>query len=98
MVLPTLRQLRTFVGATHAWDCCWADASSAAMVVGGFDRQKELTKMQLDNQKELSEMRKDTSKEICALQVGNSRQNSKDQLKAQNEIFTYQEKEISTRV
>src|SRR5581483_2538224 len=38
----------------NAWERAGADASSAGMVDDGFEKQKELTKMQLDNQKEIA--------------------------------------------
>src|SRR5262249_58725516 len=61
-----------------------ADASSAGMVDAGFENQKELTKMQLDNQKEIAEMQNETQKEIAGIQSATSRQNTKDQVYAQN--------------
>src|SRR5579883_595918 len=63
-----------------------ADASSAGMVDAGFEKQKELTKMQLDNQKEIAEMQNETQKEIAGIQSATSRQNTKDQVYAQNEM------------
>src|SRR6266403_120837 len=68
-----------------------ADASSAGMVDAGFENQKELTKMQLDNQKEIAEMQNETQKEIAGIQSATSRQNTKDQLYAQNEMLAYQQ-------
>src|SRR5262245_31542184 len=62
------------------------DASSAGMVDAGFENQKELTKMQLDNQKEIAEMQNETQKEIAGIQSATSRQNTKDQVYAQNEM------------
>src|SRR5437660_9242682 len=62
-----------------------SDASSAGMVDAGFENQKELTKMQLDNQKEIAEMQNETQKEIAGIQSATSRQNTKDQVYAQNE-------------
>src|SRR5690625_3180536 len=44
----------------NAWERAGADASSAGMVVAGFENQKELTKMQLDSQKEIAEMKNKT--------------------------------------
>src|SRR5262245_66287563 len=70
-----------------------ADASSAGMVDAGFENQKELTKMQLDNQKEIAEMQNETQKEIAGIQSATSRQNTKDQVYAQNEMLAYQQKE-----
>src|SRR5699024_7883490 len=59
------------------------------MVDAGFENQKELTKMQLDNQKEIAEMQNETQKEIAGIQSATSRQNTKDQVYAQNEILAY---------
>src|SRR5207245_5040245 len=59
----------------------------------GFENQKELTKMQLDNQKEIAEMQNETQKEIAGIQSATSRQNTKDQVYAQNEMLAYQQKE-----
>src|SRR5712692_1562128 len=75
-----------------------ADASSAGMVDAGFENQKELTKMQLDNQKEIAEMQNETQKEIAGIQSATSRQNTKDQVYAQNEILAYQQKESTARI
>src|SRR5690606_32674398 len=74
----------------NAWERAGADASSARMVDAGFENQKELTKMQLDNQKELAEMQNETQKEIAGIQSATSRQNTKDQVYAQNEMLAYQ--------
>src|SRR5205823_451601 len=72
--------------------------SSAGMVDAGFENQKELTKMQLDNQKEIAEMQNETQKEIAGIQSATSRQNTKDQVYAQNEMLAYQQKESTARV
>src|SRR5205807_4515396 len=77
----------------NAWERAGADASSAGMVDAGFENQKELTKMQLDNQKEIAEMQNETQKEIAGIQAATSRQNTKDQVYAQNEMLAYQQKE-----
>src|SRR5207344_255254 len=58
----------------------------------------ELTKMQLDNQKEIAEMQNDTQTEIAGIQSATSRQNTKDQVYAQNEMLAYQQKESTARV
>src|SRR5579885_1842947 len=81
-----------------AWERAGADASSAGMVDAGFENQKELTKMQLDNQKEIAEMQNETQKEIAGIQSATSRQNTKDQVYAQNEMLAYQQKESTARV
>src|SRR6516225_5411914 len=82
----------------NAWERAVADASSAGMVVAGFENQKELTKMQLDNQKEIAEMQNETQKEIAGIQSATSRQNTKDKVYAQNEMLAYQQKESTARV
>src|SRR5215208_5754716 len=82
----------------NAWERSSADASSAGMVDAGFENQKELTKMQLDNQKEIDEMQNETQKEIAGIQSATSRQNTKDQVYAQNEMLAYQQKESTARV
>src|SRR3546814_3293451 len=68
------------------------------MVDAGIENQKELTKMQLDNQKEIAEMQNETQKEIAGIQSATSRQDTKDQVYAQNEILAYQQKESPARV
>src|SRR5580692_6839182 len=72
----------------NAWERAGADASSAGMVDAGFENQKELTKMQLDNQQEIAEMQNETQKEVAGIQSATSRQNTKDQVYAQNEMLT----------
>src|SRR2546430_6918 len=82
----------------NAGERAGADASSAGMVDAGFENQKELNKMQLDNQKEIAEMQNETQKEIAGIQSATSRQNTKDQVYAQNEMLAYQQKESTARV
>src|SRR2546430_14026407 len=80
------------------WERAGADASPAGMGAAGFENQKELTKMQLDNQKEIAEMQNETQKEIAGIQSATSRQNTKDQVYAQNEMFFFFQKESTPRV
>src|SRR2546425_10056196 len=54
--------------------------------------------MQLDNQKEIAEMQNETQKEFAGIQSATSRQNTKDQVYAQNEMLAYQQKESTARV
>src|SRR5260370_16603989 len=54
--------------------------------------------MQLDNQKEIAEMQNETQKEMAGIQSATSRQNTKDQVYAQNEMLAYQQKESTARV
>src|SRR5256886_6951737 len=81
-----------------AWERAGPVASSARMVHAGFENQNELTKMQLDNQKEIAEMQNKTQKEIAGIQSATSRQNTNDQVYAQNEMLAYQPKESTARV
>src|SRR5439155_21869312 len=83
------RSLAAAFPELNAWERAGADASSAGMVDAGFENQKELTKMQLDNQKEIAEMQNETQKEIAGIQSATSRQNTKDQVYAQNEMLAY---------
>src|SRR5437588_12682343 len=83
----TLFPYTTLFRSLNAWERAGADASSAGMVDAGFENQKELTKMQLDNQKEIAEMQNETQKEIAGIQSATSRQNTKDQVYAQNEML-----------
>src|SRR5438046_6187568 len=64
----------------------------------GFENQKENTKIEQDNQKEIAEMQNETQKEIAGSQSATSRQNTKDQVYAQNEMLAYQQKESTARV
>src|SRR5438132_5366169 len=57
-----------------------------------------LFRSQLDNQKEIAEMQNETQKEIAGIQSATSRQNTKDQVYAQNEMLAYQQKESTARV
>src|SRR5256885_578676 len=68
------------------------------MVDAGFENQIDLTQMQLDNEKEIAEMQNETQKEIAGIQSATSRQNTKDQVYAQNEMLAYQQKESTARV
>src|SRR5471032_3525388 len=82
----------------NAWERAGADAYSAGIVEAGFENQKELTKMQLHNQKEIAELQNETQKEIARIQSTTSRQNTKDQVYAQDEMLAYQQKESTARV
>src|SRR5207249_5597098 len=48
--------------------------------------------------KEIAEMQNETQKEIAGIQSATSRQNTKDQVYAQNEMLAYQQKESTARV
>src|SRR5437762_14246719 len=82
----------------RSWERAGADPSSASMDDAGFENQKELTKTQLDNQKEIAEMQNETQKEIAGIHSSTSRQNTKEQVYAQNEMLAYQQKESTDLV
>src|SRR2546430_723121 len=54
--------------------------------------------MQMNNKKEFAEMQNETQKEIAGIQSANSRQNTKDQVYAKNEMLDYQQKESTAHV
>src|SRR2546430_17625492 len=54
--------------------------------------------MHVDNQKEIAELQNETQKEIAGMQSATSRQHTKDQVYAQNEMLAYQQKESTARV
>src|SRR3546814_2812298 len=68
------------------------------MVDDGMEQQKVCTKMELDNQKESAETQNETQNEIAGIQSATSRQNTKDQVLAQNEMLAYQQKAYTARV
>src|SRR5260221_14021054 len=82
----------------NAWERACADASPAGMVDAGFENQKELTKMQLANQKEIAEMQHENQKEIAGIQSADSRQNTQNQVYAQNQMLANQQKESAAHV
>src|SRR2546426_854202 len=53
--------------------------------------KKSLLKCNWTNQKEIAEMQNETQKEIAGIQSATSRQNTKDQVYAQNEMLAYQQ-------
>src|SRR5258708_6738678 len=68
----------------NAWERVGAVASSAGMVAAGFQNQKDLTKLHLANQKEIAWMQIEAQKRLAGIQSATSRQNTKDQVYAQN--------------
>src|SRR2546423_12725274 len=68
------------------------------MVCPRIEKQKRLSKKQIDKQKKNAEMQNEAQKEIACIQSATSRQNTKDQGYAQNEMLAYQQKETTARV
>src|SRR2546428_13454104 len=54
--------------------------------------------MHQDNQKAIASIEHETPKEITSIQSATSRQNTKDQVYAPNEMLAYQQKESTARV
>src|SRR5204863_7467756 len=75
-----------------------AHAPSVDMLHAGLEKEKAVTKMQLDNQKEIAEMQNETQEEMAHIQSATSRQNTKHQVYAHNEMLAYQQKESTARV
>src|SRR5437773_3689435 len=75
-----------------------ADASTAGMVVAGFENQKELTKMQLDNQKESAKMQNECQEDIAGIQYGTSRPNTNATVYARSARLASQRQESIARV
>src|SRR5206468_11244106 len=58
----------------------------------------EIYTLSLHDALPISEMQNETQKEIAGIQSATSRQNTKDQVYAQNEMLAYQQKESTARV
>src|SRR5467141_1275110 len=71
----------------NAWERAGADASFSGMVDSGFGNKKTFTKLNMNSKKE-----------VAGIQSAISRQNTKDQVYAQNEMLAYQQKESTARV
>src|SRR2546430_731967 len=67
------------------------------MVDAGFETPKELTQLQLAYQTEIAAVHTATQTEIAGIPSATSRQTTKDQVYAQNEMLAYQQKESTAR-
>src|SRR5262249_7402192 len=90
--------LAVFFPALAAWVRAGVDASSAGMANAGFAYRKALTRMHMLSQPLLAGMQNESRKEIARIQSPAARQNTKDQVYAQNEMLAYQQKESTARV
>lgn len=68
----------------NEWERAGAAATSAGVAAGQQDNQKQMLQMQLSNQKDIAEINAKTQKEVAGIQSMTSRQNTKDQVYAQN--------------
>lgn len=62
------------------------------------DTQKDIARIQADTQKDIAKMTNDTSLDVAGIQSSTSRENTKDQVFAQNEMLSYQQKESNARL
>src|SRR5207249_10482496 len=74
------------------------DAATAGMGGGGMEKRKGHTRMRVDNEKESAGMQNERQKESAGTQSATARQNTKEQVYAQNEMLAYQQKESTARV
>lgn len=82
----------------NPWERAGAGASGAGQSTDTINQQKELMKMQLDSQKDIARMNNDTQKEIAGIQSATSRENTRDQVYAQNEMLKFNQQESQARV
>ena len=68
----------------NPWERAGAAATQAGVQAGQQQNQKQMLSMQLSNQKEIAQINANTQKEIAGIQSVTSRQNTKDQVYAQN--------------
>lgn len=71
----------------NPWERAGASATQAGVQAGTNKNASDMLKMQLNNQKEIAEINAKTSKEVAGIQSITSRQNTKDQVYAQNEML-----------
>lgn len=82
----------------NPWERAGAGASGAGQATDTLNQQKELMRMQLDNQKDIARMNNNTQKEIAGIQSATSRENTRDQVYAQNEMLKFNQQESQARV
>src|SRR5258708_14684208 len=96
----------TSVHCTCSYAVPFASSRAHVSVIFFFFKQKTAYEIGLGipaeplfrSQKEIAEMQNETQKEIAGIQSATSRQNTKDQVYAQNEMLAYQQKESTARV
>lgn len=82
----------------NAWERAGAGASVAGQTTDTINQQKELMKMQLDNQKDIAKMQMKNNLDIAGIQSATSRENTRDQVYAQNEMLKFNQQESQARV
>lgn len=82
----------------NPWERAGAGASGAGQATDTINQQKELMRMQLDNAKDIARMNNNTQKEIAGIQSATSRENTRDQVYAQNEMLKFNQQESQARV
>lgn len=82
----------------NPWERAGAGSSGAGLESSGQNQQKELMKMQLDSQKDIAKMQMDNNLKIAGIQSATSRENTRDQVYAQNEMLKFNQQESQARV
>lgn len=82
----------------NAWERSGAGASNAGLESSAQNQQKELMRMQLDTQKEIAQMQMKNNLDIAGIQSATSRENTRDQVYAQNEMLKFNQQESQARV
>lgn len=82
----------------NAWERAGAGASGAGQTTDTINQQKELMRMQLDNQKDIAKMQMKNNLDIAGIQSATSRENTRDQVYAQNEMLKFNQQESQARV
>lgn len=82
----------------NAWERAGAGASTAGLESSAQNQQKEMLRMQLDNQKDIAKMQMKNNLDIAGIQSATSRENTRDQVYAQNEMLKFNQQESQARV
>lgn len=82
----------------NPWERSAAGGTMSGIEEQKFGQQKQLTKMQLDNQKDIAKMGFDNQLKIAGINSVTSRQNTADQVYAQNNMLDNNKRESNARI
>lgn len=82
----------------NEWERAGAAATTAGIQSGQQDNQKQMLQMQLNNQKDIARINADTTLKTAGIQSMTSRQNTKDQVYAQNEMLDLNKQKLQGEV
>ncbi|MCY1699067.1 hypothetical protein OVA10_13535 [Lelliottia sp. SL45] len=82
----------------NPWERSGAGGTMSGIQEQQFSQQKQLTKMQLDNQKDIAQMEMDNQLKIAGIGSVTSRQNTADQVYAQNSMLMNNQRESNARI